>query len=168
MRALMIREDVPPSELRRLAKAEDDPRVARRLLAIAAALEGMREPARANPAGPGLRVVGAPHGAISRTGTMACCRALEELPPEVRRALWESLVDWCPLRAREWHLHLIHKERLKPAKAASVLVRTIRKMDHVEVAAFARRWPKGAKAYPHLAVGASIQRYSGRGGLPGA
>jgi hypothetical protein len=30
MRALMIREDVPPSELRRLAKAEDDPRAARR------------------------------------------------------------------------------------------------------------------------------------------
>ena len=30
MRALMIREDVPPVELRRLAKSEDDPRVARR------------------------------------------------------------------------------------------------------------------------------------------
>ncbi len=41
MRALMIREDVPPGELRRLAKIEDDPRVARRLLAIAAALDGM-------------------------------------------------------------------------------------------------------------------------------
>jgi hypothetical protein len=33
MLTLMIREDVPPAELRRLAKAEDDPRVTRRLLA---------------------------------------------------------------------------------------------------------------------------------------
>lgn len=41
MRALMIRDAVPPVELRRLARTEDDPRVARRLLASAAALEGM-------------------------------------------------------------------------------------------------------------------------------
>ena len=47
MRALMIREDVPPSELRRLAKTEDNLRVARRLLAIAAALEGMSREAAA-------------------------------------------------------------------------------------------------------------------------
>lgn len=95
-------------------------------------------------------------------------RAFEELPAEVRRALQESLVDWCPLRAREWHLHLVRKERLRPAKAASLLVRTIRKMDHAEVIAFARTWPKGAKAYPHLAAGATIQRYRGKGGMPEA
>ncbi|WP_211259388.1 helix-turn-helix domain-containing protein, partial [Belnapia moabensis] len=41
MPALMIREDMPPGELRRLAKAERDLREARRLLAIAAALEGL-------------------------------------------------------------------------------------------------------------------------------
>jgi len=34
MPALMIREDLPPDELRRLAKAERDLRVARRLLAF--------------------------------------------------------------------------------------------------------------------------------------
>lgn len=51
MPALMIREDVPPVELRRLAKAEDDPRVARRLLAIAAALDGMSREAAARIAG---------------------------------------------------------------------------------------------------------------------
>lgn len=95
-------------------------------------------------------------------------RALEELPAEVRRALQESLVDWCPLRAREWLLHLIRKERLRPAKAAAMLVRTIRKMDHAEVAAFARSWPKGAKAYPHLAAGATLQRYAGRAAFPEA
>ena len=51
MPALMIREDLPPAELRRLAKMEADPRVARRLLAIAAALEGMSREAAARIAG---------------------------------------------------------------------------------------------------------------------
>ncbi len=51
MPALMIREDLPPAELRRRAKMEADPRVARRLLAIAAALEGMSREAAARIAG---------------------------------------------------------------------------------------------------------------------
>ena len=51
MPALMIREDLPPGELRRLAKAERDLRVARRLLAIAAALEGLSREAAARVAG---------------------------------------------------------------------------------------------------------------------
>ena len=51
MRALVIREDVPPGELRGLAKTEGDPRVARRLLAIAAALDGMSRDAAARIAG---------------------------------------------------------------------------------------------------------------------
>jgi hypothetical protein len=93
-------------------------------------------------------------------------RAFEALPAEVRRALQESLVDWCSLRAREWHLHLLRQERLRPAQAASLLVQTIRRMDHAEVAAFARTWPKGAEAYPHLAAGATIQRYAGTEGIP--
>ena len=41
MRALMIREDAPPGKRRPLAKTEGDPRMARRLLTIAAALDGM-------------------------------------------------------------------------------------------------------------------------------
>jgi hypothetical protein len=49
MPALMIREDLPPGELRRLAKAESDLRVARRLLAIAAALEGLSREAGSCP-----------------------------------------------------------------------------------------------------------------------
>jgi hypothetical protein len=51
MRALMIREDAPAGELRRRAKAGGDPRVARRLLAIAAALDGMSRAAAARIAG---------------------------------------------------------------------------------------------------------------------
>jgi transposase len=51
MPALMLREDLLPGELRRLAKAEGDLRVARRLLAIAAALEGLSRKAAARVAG---------------------------------------------------------------------------------------------------------------------
>jgi hypothetical protein len=95
-------------------------------------------------------------------------RAYEELPVEVRRALQEALVDWCPLRAREWHLHLLRRQRLRPAQAAFLLVQAIRRHDHAEVAAFARTWPKGAQAYPHIAAGATLQRYVGTDGIPAA
>ena len=95
-------------------------------------------------------------------------RAYEELPVEVRRALQESLVDWCPLRAREWHLHLLRQLRLRPAQAAAFLIQTIRHQDHAELAAFAKTWPKGAQAYPHLAAEATLQRYAGTDGIPAA
>jgi hypothetical protein len=95
-------------------------------------------------------------------------RAYEELPVEVRSALQESLVDWCSLRAREWHLHLLRQQRLRPAQAAAFLVQTIRRQDHAEVAAFARTWQDGVEAYPHLAAEATLQRYAGTGGIPAA
>ncbi len=93
-------------------------------------------------------------------------RAYEELPPAVRRALHESLVDWCPLRAREWHQRLLTQQRMKPQQAAEALVQAIRGHDQAEVAAFARTWPKGARAYPHLAAEATLQRYAGPAGMP--
>lgn len=51
MRGLEIRRDRTPVMLRKLAKAEDDVRVARRLLAIANALDGMDRKAAAEAAG---------------------------------------------------------------------------------------------------------------------
>jgi hypothetical protein len=93
-------------------------------------------------------------------------RAYEALPPVVRRALQESLVDWCPLRAREWHLRLLNQQRMKPAQAAEALVQAIRGHDQAEVKAFARAWPKGPRAYPHLAAEATLQRYAGPAGMP--
>ncbi|GIX11522.1 winged helix-turn-helix domain-containing protein [Elioraea sp.] len=86
MPALMIRQDVSPAELRRLAKAEGDGRVARRLLAIAAALEGMSREAAARIAGmdrPTLRdwVIrynrGGPAGLSDRWGDGRLCRLTE-------------------------------------------------------------------------------------------
>jgi hypothetical protein len=95
-------------------------------------------------------------------------QAYDDLPLEVRRALQEALVDWCSLRAREWHLRLQREQRMRPAQAASFLVQTIRRHDHAEVAAFAKTWPKGPEAYPHLAAEATLQRYVGREGMPAA
>ncbi|MCI0756132.1 DUF6525 family protein [Teichococcus vastitatis] len=95
-------------------------------------------------------------------------QAYEELPVEVRRALQEALVAWCPLRAREWHLHLLHQQKLRPPQAAFYLVQAIRMHDQAEVAAFARTWSGGAQTYPHLAADATLQRYAGAAGIPAA
>src|SRR5919201_1779423 len=51
MAALEIRKDRSPTVLRKLAKAESDVRVTRRLLAIANALDGMSREAAARSAG---------------------------------------------------------------------------------------------------------------------
>jgi transposase len=51
MSGLWIRDDMPPQELRRQARTEKDPRVVRRILAIASALEGMSRGASARAAG---------------------------------------------------------------------------------------------------------------------
>jgi hypothetical protein len=49
--ALSIRDDIPAAELRRLARLEDDGRVACRLLALANAVDGMSRAAAAERAG---------------------------------------------------------------------------------------------------------------------
>jgi hypothetical protein len=51
MAALTIRKDRTPVMLRKLAKAEEDARVGRRMLAIANALDGMSREAAAQAAG---------------------------------------------------------------------------------------------------------------------
>ena len=51
MPALPIRSDLSPEDLRRFAELESDARVARRLLALANALDGMDRATAAVPAG---------------------------------------------------------------------------------------------------------------------
>ena len=53
-------------------------------------------------------------------------------------------------------------------QASSFLVQTIRRHDHAEVTAFAKTWPTGPDAYPHLAAEATLQRYVGTEGIPAA
>ena len=86
MPALMIREDLPPGELRRLAKTERDLRVARRLLAIAAALEGLSREAAARVAGMDRQTLrdwvirynrGGPAGLMDHWGDGRPCRLTE-------------------------------------------------------------------------------------------
>lgn len=86
MRVLLTREDVPPGELRLLAKTEDDPRGARRLLAIAAALNGIRREAAARLAGMDRQTLrdwvirynhGGPAGLLDGWGDGRPCRLRE-------------------------------------------------------------------------------------------
>ena len=51
MAGLWTRDDMAPQDLRRLARSEKDTRVARRLLAIAGALDGLSREAAARLAG---------------------------------------------------------------------------------------------------------------------
>lgn len=116
MPALMIREDLPPAELRRLAKTEDDPRVARRLLAIAAALDGMSREAAARIAGMDRQTLrdwvirynrGGPAGLSDHWGDGRPCRltegqqatlkalVLEGPDPEVDGVSTWRLIDLC-------------------------------------------------------------------------
>jgi transposase len=112
----MIREDVPPSELRRLAKTDGDPRVARRLLAIAAALDGMSREAAARIAGMDRQTLrdwvirynrGGPAGLSDHWGDGRPCRltegqqatlkaiVLQGPDPEVDGVSTWRLVDLC-------------------------------------------------------------------------
>jgi transposase len=116
MRALMIRQDVRPGELRRLAKTEDDPRVARRLLAIAAALDGLTREAAARIAGMDRQTLrdwvirynrGGPAGLSDHWGDGLPCRltegqqatlkaiVLQGPDPEVDGVSTWRLVDLC-------------------------------------------------------------------------
>ena len=116
MPALTIRDDVPPVELRRLAKAERDPRVARRLLAIAAALDGMSRAEAARLAGMDRQTLrdwvirynrGGPAGLSDHRGDGRPCRltegqqatlkaiVLEGPDPEVDGVSTWRLLDLC-------------------------------------------------------------------------
>jgi transposase len=67
MTALSIRADRTPSILRKLAKAETNTRVARRLLAIANALSGMSRKEAAEAAGMDRQTLREGSSAITRT-----------------------------------------------------------------------------------------------------
>ncbi len=116
MPGLVIREDLPPVELRRLAKMEGDPRVARRLVAIAAALEGMSREAAARIAGMDRQTLrdwvirynrGGPAGLSDHWGDGRPCRltegqqaalkaiVLQGPDPEVDGVSTWRLVDLC-------------------------------------------------------------------------
>ena len=86
MPALPIRDEVPPAELRRLAKPERDVPVARRLLATAATLHGLCREATARPAGMDRQTLrdwvfrynrGGPAGLSDHWGVGGPCRLTE-------------------------------------------------------------------------------------------
>lgn len=116
MPAVTIKEDFAPGELRRLAKTEGAPRMARRLLAIAAALDGMSREAAARIAGMDRQTLrdwvirynrGGPAGLSDHWGDGRPCRltegqqatlkaiVLQGPDPEVDGVSTWRLVDLC-------------------------------------------------------------------------
>jgi Family of unknown function (DUF6525) len=84
--------------------------------------------------------------------------ALDRLPPTLRRALWESVVEWDPRELRR-ELNRLVKTGVPMSLAIQHLLESIRRADQIEIAEFSRRWPSRFGAYPHVAAGATLQPY---------
>lgn len=81
---------------------------------------------------------------------------VDRLPPAVRRALHEALVDWDPRWVRaELRRRLLVARTAEQAIAATV--RLIAAGDETEIWSHAASWPL------HVRAGASLQRYGGKG-----
>jgi hypothetical protein len=88
-------------------------------------------------------------------------QAYEHLPPELRRCLQEAVVSW---DARDIRAALAKAVRsgMQRKRAIASLVAVIREADENQVAKFAAAWPAQFGRYPHVAAGATIQRYDRR------
>jgi hypothetical protein len=90
-----------------------------------------------------------------RGNAFAC---MDRLPPSVRRALHEAVVDWCTLEMR-WRLNRLLKSGATPKEAEDWIVNFIRQADAEELSRFAHRWPKRFGTYPHVAASGTPVRY---------
>lgn len=86
--------------------------------------------------------------------------ALDKLPPLLRRALWEGVIDW-DARETRWQLNQMLKMGVPLATAVKDLAKAIRGSDQFEVTNFAAHWPSRFGRYPHMAAKATLQRYGG-------
>lgn len=87
--------------------------------------------------------------------------AMDRLPTPIRRALWESVVDWDPCVVR-WHLNQDLKAGLALDEAVAVQIVAIYDDEAEEINRFAHHWPSRFGKYPHVAAEVSIQRYERR------
>ena len=93
--ALPIRDDIPAAELRRLARLEDDGRVACRLLALANALDGMSRAAAAEQAGMDRQTLRDWVVRFNQAGVEGLCdRPRSGRPAFLTRASWRRLKAW--------------------------------------------------------------------------
>ena len=90
-----------------------------------------------------------PDGSVAAPYAMA---AFDSLPPELKRALWETAYQWCPAQiARRY------KRQVKNAAPEVVVDRLLKGISREE-----RERMKGT---PHAAAGVSVQRYDARAGV---
>jgi hypothetical protein len=88
---------------------------------------------------------------------------MDRLPPPIRAALHEGVVDWDPLVLR-WQLNKLLAAGVTEGKAVETVVAWVRDWDRQEVKLFAHHWPARFGRYtPHVNAGATILRYGDRG-----
>lgn len=87
--------------------------------------------------------------------------AMDRLPRVLRSALWESVVNWDPRWIR-WELNKLIKAGVAHDHAARLVVARLQTDELAEIRGFSHDWPARFGRYPHVAAGATIQRYGTR------
>lgn len=87
--------------------------------------------------------------------------AFDRLPPALRRALHEAVIDWCPLQER-WLLNKRLKAGMTPEAAIAEALEVLRRDERAEIALFACHWPARLGRYPHVGANATVLRYGER------
>jgi hypothetical protein len=84
--------------------------------------------------------------------------ALDKLPRDLRRALWDGVLDWSTLQVR-YDFKKLLKSGYSEQEAVAIVTRDIRRGDADEIEELSHYWPSRFGPYPHLAACASLQSY---------
>ena len=87
--------------------------------------------------------------------------AFDRLPAALRGVLHEAVVKWDPRQSR-WEINRAMRAGLSEAEAVAEEIRAIHEAERAEMHRFAHHWPARFGRYPHLAAGATVQRYGRR------
>ena len=107
----------------------------------------------------GNNVSGAPY----TKSRMNRWRALEALPVEIRMALCDSVIQWCPAQCLRGYQKFLRAYPGLVDEAVSFVLRVLRRAESDEILDFSRDWPCRLGPYPHVAAKATIQRYGFHG-----
>jgi hypothetical protein len=85
----------------------------------------------------------------------------DSLPETIRRAMCETTYDLDALEIRRL-LDFHGRKRMNKRRVSDLVVAMIRQNEITEISVFETMWPTQFGQYPHVAAGATIQRYDRR------
>jgi hypothetical protein len=89
--------------------------------------------------------------------------AFDNLPAPIVHAMWETVVDWCPL-AIALNLKRARKSGSEEADAITDQLGILAEADAWEIQQFCYHWPsRFGRGTPHVQANATIMRYDERG-----